>query len=192
MNQTIETYKKNFEQFAKNYQNNTVERDQQDFLALLEAINGKKILDVGCGTGTHAQYFSQRNYDVTGIDLVEEFLEYARKRCGANFINMDLKKLNFETESFDGIWSCASLLHVPKHELIEVLSGFRKVLKPQGIIYASVKQGVGEKMENGRFFSYHTLESIESFLSDSGFKSLIKYTEEKSTGNWATIYSQKA
>jgi ubiquinone/menaquinone biosynthesis C-methylase UbiE len=192
MKQTIETYKNQHEKFIKIYENNTVERDQDDFLRLLDAIKGKKILDAGCGTGTHAQYFSQKGYEVTGIDLVDEFLEHARKRCSAEFIKMDLRKITFGPESFDGIWSCASLLHIPKHELMPVFENYRRILTDKGVVYTSVKKGTGENEENGRFFSYHTLDGLESFLQDAGFQSLIKYTEEKPTGNWVTIYSQKA
>jgi len=189
--ETIQTYKKEHKKFIDAYQNNTVERDQEDFLQLLNVINGKKILDAGCGTGTHAQYFSQKGFDVTGIDLVDEFLAHARNRCKGEFIKMDLREMTFKPESFDGIWACASLLHVPKHELITVLGNFGKVLKNKGLMYISVKRGTGEKIENGRYFSYHTLEGLENFLQDAGFQPLIKYTEEKITGNWATIYSQK-
>lgn len=192
MNQTIETYKNQHEKFIEAYENNTVERDQDDFLRLLDAIKGKRILDAGCGTGTHSQYFAQKGYEVVGIDLVDEFLQHAKKRSSAQFIKMDLRKMIFGPASFDGIWSCASLLHIPKHELMSVLENYRRILTDKGILYSSVKKGTGEKEESGRFFSYHTLDGLESFLQDAGFQSLIKYTEEKQTGNWVTIYSQKA
>lgn len=189
--ETIRAYKKEHQNFIKKYEKNMVESDQEDFLRILDTLQGKRILDAGCGTGTNAQYFSQKGYEVVGIDLVDEFLQYAKKRCSAQFIKMDLRRIIFGPESFDGIWACASLLHIPKHELNSVLDSFRKILKNKGILYTSVKIGTGEKMENGRYFSYHTLDGIESFLQDAGFESLIKYTEEKTTGNWATIYSQK-
>jgi len=192
MNKTIETYKNNHENFIKKYEKNMVERDQEDFLRILDTIKGKRILDVGCGSGTNAQYFSQRGYEVVGIDLVDEFLQYAKKRCSAQFIKMDMREMTFKQESFDGIWACASLLHIPKRDLLPVFHDCRKILTDKGILYASVKQGIGETEEDGRFFSNHTLDGLENFLQDAGFQSLIKYVEEKTTGNWVTIYSQKA
>lgn len=40
----------------------------------------KKILELGCGTGTFLKYFSDRDYDVAGIDLSEEILAIARRK----------------------------------------------------------------------------------------------------------------
>lgn len=187
---TTETYSKQSAQFIRTYYNNSMEPDLADFLRFIDTIKGRKILDAGCGPGAHSLYFHERNYEVTGIDVVEPFLQHARTICpGATFINMDLRKIIFPDKHFDGIWSCASLLHIPKKELTEVLTQFKRILKNSGMLYVSVKQGQGEKIENGRFFSYHTLSDLENFLNDTGFNPLIKYVEEKTTGTWVTFYA---
>ncbi|MCD7904392.1 MAG: class I SAM-dependent methyltransferase [Clostridiales bacterium] len=42
--------------------------------------NGKRLLDLGCGTGTMAVMFSEAGYDVTGIDLSEDMLAEAKQK----------------------------------------------------------------------------------------------------------------
>lgn len=61
-------------------------------------INGKKILDVGCGTGNHALLLKKKGFDVTGIDLNKEMLKVAKKKSKSikflqgDMRNFDLKK----------------------------------------------------------------------------------------------------
>lgn len=55
-------------------------------------------------------------------------------------------------ERFDGIWACASLLHVSRSELPAVLGNFHRALKTGGVMYASFKYGGGEEERLGRFF----------------------------------------
>ncbi|WP_296703714.1 class I SAM-dependent methyltransferase [Thiocapsa sp. UBA6158] len=56
-------------------------------------------------------------------------------------------------DSFDGIWACASLLHVPMAELPEVLEHLGRALKPEGVLYASFKYGAGERAQGGQRFT---------------------------------------
>ena len=63
------------------------------------------LLDLGCGTGSHALHFVDMGYTVTGIDLSEEMLDIARKKNGEakikiKFIHQDIRHLNLE-EKFD-------------------------------------------------------------------------------------------
>src|ERR1019366_7277192 len=60
--------------------------------------------------------------------------------------------LDFDNE-FDGIWACASLLHIARRDLNSVLARLTKALKPNGVLYLSFKRGDSERMENGRFFN---------------------------------------
>jgi len=102
----------------------------------IENLKGKKILDVGCGHGRDARYLSERGFEVVGIDLSRNLLKIARRMAPkAKFLLMDMRDLKFGDEEFDGIWSCASFLHIPKREALETLREFRRVLKPGGLLY---------------------------------------------------------
>ena len=100
-----------------------------DFVAKLPA--NAKILDVGCGPGRDARYFCDKGARVTGIDLSSETLKIARSTApDAHFVIMDMRSLDLVSTSFDGIWCCASLYHLPKVFVNTTLTEFYRVLKP--------------------------------------------------------------
>jgi len=65
---------------------------------------------------------------------------------------------------FDGIWACASLLHVPKAEMADVWSKLIRALKPGAPWFMSFKQGKGEAVRNGRFFNHYDEESLRALI----------------------------
>ena len=71
---------------------------------------------------------------------------------------------------FDGIWACASLLHVPSKNLNDVFKKCSKALKDSGVMYASFKYGNFEGMRNGRFYLDLTEDSLKTYLKDTGFE----------------------
>ena len=58
-------------------------KEAEDFidtiLRKLQPPTGSFMLDIGCGRGSHSEHLSSKGYDVTGIDLSFESIEYARK-----------------------------------------------------------------------------------------------------------------
>jgi len=54
---------------------------------------------------------------------------------------MDIENLEFQDEIFDGIWAATSLLHIPKANLNKVIKKLNKILKDEGILHISVKEG---------------------------------------------------
>ena len=46
----------------------------------------KKILEIGCGTGSYTKILLNRGYKVTAIDISGEMLKIAREKCSAKFI----------------------------------------------------------------------------------------------------------
>jgi HAD superfamily hydrolase (TIGR01509 family) len=120
------------------------------FLAQLPA--GARILDAGCGTGRDTRVFLQMGYDVTAFDASEEMVKRARLLTG-----IDVRKSRFEEFAsprlYDGIWSCASLLHVPRSRLSDVMAHLAALLRPGGTWYLSFKHGSGDRERDGRFFT---------------------------------------
>ena len=70
-------------------------------------------------------------------------------------------------EKYDGIWACASILHLPKKELKEVFKKMLTALKPGGRIYTSFKYGEYEGMRNGRYFTDFTWNSFQRFIRET-------------------------
>jgi SAM-dependent methyltransferase len=131
------------------------------------------ILDAGCGPGRNAAAFRSRGYRVTAIDASPAMVRLA-KRGGIDAHVMTFQQMAFN-EEFDGIWASASVLHVPHSEIPEVLNRFARALKPHGVLYVSLKEGQSERIaEDGRFFSYFTVNEFSGSLTDSGIFKLLK------------------
>lgn len=152
-----------------------------EFLAML---NGSKILDVGCGPGHYSSYFIDRGYRVEAIDTSSEMLRLARERDPRILARMlDMSRLDYPENEFDGLWVCASLPHIPRQAVGKVLQGFRRILKPDGCMLVNAIIGQldhrverpeemgGNYGEPGRFFQwYPTPVAFKEILEEAGFK----------------------
>ncbi|PYP85951.1 MAG: SAM-dependent methyltransferase [Blastocatellia bacterium AA13] len=126
---------------------------------------GAHILDAGCGSGRDTKAFLERGYRVTAIDASPQMASLATEHTGQSCQVLSFQELDFR-EEFDGIWACASLLHVPKTEMDDVLRRLAGALKVGGVLYTSLKEGYGERIaEDGRFFSYYSRESFKELLN---------------------------
>jgi ubiquinone/menaquinone biosynthesis C-methylase UbiE len=85
---------------------------------LLGRVRGKRVLDVGCGTGRHSVWLAQRGADVVGVDFSKGMLAKACERAGragvaAEFFVHDASRpLPLAARSFDVVLSCLVLEHV--------------------------------------------------------------------------------
>lgn len=131
-------------------------------------INAKTILDLGFGSGRDSLYFSNK-YIVYSLDPVIEFCDYARRIGLRNILNIRAQDIDFEN-FFDGIWACASLLHIKSSELNDVFKKCSKALKKNGIMYCSFKYGDFEGDRNGRYYLDINELSICKYLENSGLK----------------------
>jgi SAM-dependent methyltransferase len=123
------------------------------------------ILDAGCGSGRDTKAFLARGYRVTAIDASPILARLATAFTGQHCEVIPFQELTFRKE-FDGVWACASLLHIPKGEMHDVIPRFIHALKPGGVIYLSLKEGYGERFaEGGRFFSLYTADSFRQLLA---------------------------
>lgn len=120
------------------------------FLPLLPPAS--HILDAGCGSGRDARAFSVMGYSVTAFDTSPTLAALASNHLGAPVEVLCFQEIDWR-ECFDGIWACASLLHVPEAELADAVSRLSTALKPAGVLYASFKYGRGERDHNGRRFT---------------------------------------
>ena len=104
-------------------------------------IDGKKVLDIGCGAGRDAAVFVENEFDYTGIDASKGMLKVAADRVPKGiFKQMDFYNLEFPDNSFDGFWAAASFLHVPKEDAGKVIKEAKRILKPGGVGFISIKE----------------------------------------------------
>ena len=100
------------------------------------------IADVGCGTGATSRVFADIGLDVVGIDLSPNMVAEARRlNPGLHFQVGSMTKLDFEDGLFDGICAWYSIIHVPDELLPQVFSGFRRVLRPGGVVLVAFQVG---------------------------------------------------
>ncbi len=83
-----------------------------------------------------------------------------------------------DEEAWDGIWACASLLHLSYQELDSTLAALYKALSPQGIFYCSFKKGDFEGIRQGRYFLDVTVSSLIPHVQGAGFEILEAFESE--------------
>lgn len=110
------------------------------------------ILDAGCGSGRDARAFAKLGHHVTAFDASSALVALAETHLGQPVHCLRFQDIAWQ-DAFDGIWACASLLHVQAAELPVVMERLYKALKPDGVLYASFKYGSGEREHHGRHFS---------------------------------------
>ncbi len=110
------------------------------------------ILDAGCGSGRDTKYFIKQGYKVTAFDASIRIAALAEKETGQTISVQRLQDIQYQNQ-FDGIWACASLLHVSAKELPDIFHRLVRALKSNGVIYCSFKYGQGEYEKQGRRFT---------------------------------------
>lgn len=161
MNQTIAYYNEHAEEYIAGTRDVNLHRVQDHFLSLLPRCG--KILDFGCGSGRDVKYFRCRGFRAEGIDASDEMCYHASRYTGTNVRKMLFTDLN-DIQSFDGIWACASLLHLNNRELTDVLYKISAALVDGGILYASFQYGETEEVREGRFYNDMTERKFRGIL----------------------------
>jgi SAM-dependent methyltransferase len=129
---------------------------------------GARILDAGCGSGRDLKAFAEGGYDAVGLDASAELAALARAYSGREVIVGTFESLTF-TSAFDGIWACASLLHVHRDKLQDALSRCAAALRTGGVLYASLKHGAGTRTEGARTFTDVSESEMLALLADARF-----------------------
>ena len=160
---TLQYYEENAESFIAG----TIEADMNDARQrfLKELPPKAYILDFGCGSGRDTKAFLDAGYIVDAVDGSPELCRIASVYTGIQVKEMLFQNLHAEKD-FDGIWACASILHLPKPELSETIKKIAVALKPGGVLYTSFKYGTFEGMRNGRYFTDFTEDTLKVFWSD--------------------------
>jgi 2-polyprenyl-3-methyl-5-hydroxy-6-metoxy-1,4-benzoquinol methylase len=158
---------------------------------------GGRILDAGCGVGRDTQAFAERGFKVVAFDASAEMVRLARERTEGQ---AEVQHMRFEDviwrAEFDGIWACASLLHVSPKTFPSVASRLAQALRPGGAWYMSFKLGTGERSAAGRLFVDHTAMSLRAILSTLPLTIVETWTSEdvrpgRNGENWLNAIALK-
>ncbi len=176
----IESVRRDYDDIYKDYADEFFgdKSDDESINRFLQSLQGKDVLDAGCGVGDDCKKIDESGFKAYGIDLSEGMLEEARKRYPqGKYIKADMTEIPCGDVLFDGILANCSLIHVPSELIGKALDEFKRVLKPTGKLLLILLEGEGEEMVEepyrpGTFVytKFYTAEEIEKLLIDHGFK----------------------
>lgn len=158
-----EYYEINAKQYAKETFSADMSEQYKRFLPLLR--EQARILDVGSGSGRDACYFQKKGYQVTALEPSKNLCREIRKVFPGKIVCSDIQSYQPE-QRFDGIWACASLLHLQEKEVLYFFEKINLYLNENGIFYLSGKNGIttGEAAD-GRYFLEFTEALAEKILA---------------------------
>lgn len=177
---SIDYYNQNAEKFIKDTINVDMGQLYEGFEKYLN--HGDTILDIGCGSGRDSQYFMEKGYEVYAHDGSPAMVEQTHKLIGdqvalATFEAFDPVACFHKKITFNGLWACASLLHVQEEEMVDILNRYLSFLAKNGIFFMSFKRRASNYEKDGRIFTNYTKEKLENLLEKLGPIRIVEYHE---------------
>lgn len=151
---------------------------EKSFSCLLpfETLKGKRVLEVGCGSGAHARLMAEEGCQYVGIDLTERATSLTRQRLrylglGGAVGQVDAECLCFRDECFDFVWSWGVIHHSAETE--KIIEEIWRVVKFGGqvgvMVYhrrsLNVLSSILRGVLTGKLLRY-SLEDVLSSYSD--------------------------
>lgn len=178
-----------YDRNAEEYFKQTAEADlsvlYERFLPMVRP--GGSILDAGSGSGRDLLRFREKGFKAIGIDVSNALVQLARTYAGVPCHQMRLEDVKY-VERFDAVWACASLLHLPKSALVEVIRRLGGALKTGGVIFASMQIGSGEGyLADGRYYAYYQPAEFRRLMQTSGLIIEQDWTSQDSLGRQTPV-----
>lgn len=147
---SVDYYNSNSESFIKDTRNIDMKKNYEVFLANIP--DQGLILDAGCGSGRDSLIFQKLGYRVDAFDGSSSMVSEAKKLTGLNIELSTFEDFEFN-RFYNGIWACASLLHVRRVNLVSILTRLSEGLISGGVLYSSFKYGNNERLNGERYFN---------------------------------------
>ena len=153
------------------------------------------VIDMGCGSGRDVMAFSDMGHDAVGLDEAKELLRLAEERLEIRTIAADMSSWK-ASAPYDGIWCCASLIHLNEEEKERFFRNLDQNLKTGGVIYISVREGIETGTDSeGVYTSNCTEEELRRYLEDAGCEILETKVTEDAMGRggvkWLNVIARK-
>jgi ubiquinone/menaquinone biosynthesis C-methylase UbiE len=146
-------------------------------------MKGKKVLEIGCGMGSHAALFARSGANYIGIDITSKAVETTNKRLelfsinqNAKAIQVDAENMPFESNTFDFVWSWGVIHHSSNTE--KIVSEIYRVLKPDGEVKVMIYNknstryylhGLYQGIFKFKFLKYPSLYAVNMTFTDGYF-----------------------
>ncbi len=153
------------------YTNESVLPSIKEYLGLFKTPN-PLILDLGCGPGHESKRLYENGARVVGIDYSSESIKIAKKRNNSSIVFYEMNYFDIEPTlgSFDGIFSCSSLIHLEKNDLEKVLQLVLRVLKSNGLFLVVYRIGNGRITQNHEINGEKIIRTIEQYEKEDLIK----------------------
>ena len=159
---------------------------------------GAQILELGCGGGIDAAHMLRRGFSVDATDGVAAMAAKAESRLDRAVRVMRFDELDSDGD-YDAIVASASLLHVPRSDLGEILGRLWRALRPGGWHLATYKGGGVEGRDRfGRYFNYLASTDARTIYAGVGHWDSLDVEEgmgggyDGVQGPWIKVIAQKA
>lgn len=142
------------------------------------AHKGKKVLEIGCGSGAASCLFAQGGAHVTSVDITKQAIHLTKKNAKirhlkVNALRKDAEQIDFPSESFDFIFSWGVLHH--SQNTINAFKQVSRILKKEGsgliMVYNKNSlryyiNGLYWLILKGKIFKGYNLKTVQSFYTD--------------------------
>ena len=167
----------------------------QRFIALVG--DSASVLDLGGGTGRDSVCMQSRGLNVVCADFSTGMLSRAKTIGVKHLVQMDMRAISFCDHRFQGVWCCASLLHLPKQSVPGVLTEIHRVLVPRGALFLAVQHGTSEGYEANpyhgntleRFFARYDESEIQNILHTHSFGVMDSSVVDAGVKRWLQIHA---
>ena len=191
---TIDVYDKCISEYEKLISKELKDPNLDILMKMIE--RDGKVLDLGCGTGTASLELLKNGFTPFPVDASLEMVKVAE-----TLLEIKPKQISFdeidEHDFYHAIWANFSLLHIKRNKFSDILKQLFFALKEEGILFFSLKRGVGESRDKlGRFYSYYEKSEVEKIIEKASFRTK-KYSEGVSIGlagdkeSWMGFFCKK-
>lgn len=193
--QTLQTYERDAKVFLKHWGRKKYKRPLL-LAEWLKLLPGQAVLlDLGCGAGQDARYLTTVGHRVIGLDRAMSLLQFANGRTpSVQLVLADIRALPLRADSLDGIWTAASLIHLPKRKVADVLAALRDIVKPAGLFAATFTYGSNSRIKRtgwmpGRYFARWRKDELARALCRAGWTvlSLRVVSNQERKGRWINV-----
>lgn len=152
----MDVFKKYADFYDQLYEDKDYRRECEFIKEIFEKFCTKKItsvLDLGCGTGSHALIFADMGYDVTGVDQSETMLEIAHTKAAEKNKNIEFRRQDIRhlalSQQFDGAVAMFAVMgyQTSNQDFEDTLISLHKHLSPGGIFVFDIWFGPAVLME---------------------------------------------
>lgn len=183
-----------YDRIAPRYARRQAGRDES-FADLMDAFTarlpaGALVADLGCGPAHDGPRLARAGRRVVGVDRSAAMLAIAAASLDGRVARGDLRFLPLATGCLDGIWCCASLLHVPQDQTPAALAEMRRVLRLGGYLALVTALGEGTRLEPvpyapdaERWYFYRPADELVAQLEAAGLV-VLSASEEVTNRHW--------